>query len=251
MSSANFAACAPRAAQMADDRAGRGSQCPWAEASAAPHAGSSRDCHDRADRRTNRPWPQSANATPVLFDRALLRVRQDRARKQGAGHFPARPRRRGFFRPAGCGEARIFRCRRSLDARRMSRALPRDVSVGHARRARSDSETLPLAAGIARSRRLRAGAAIRQRSAGRARANPPRAEARRAVAGGDDRRRYAHRTAAILCRGRSRMRGRRVAARCAVRRFARRRPSACSAQAWRCPSPMSTASWCATTTPLR
>ena len=88
------------------------------------------------------------------------------------------------------------------------------------------SETLPLAAGITGSRRLRARVPVRQRSAGRAGADPPRAEAGRAVAGGDDRRRYADRAPAILCGGGSRMRRRRVAARRAVCRSARYRRAA-------------------------
>ena len=44
------------------------------------------DCQRRADQRTNRHGP-NPTAAPILFDRALLRARQDRARRRGPATF--------------------------------------------------------------------------------------------------------------------------------------------------------------------
>lgn len=45
------------------------------------------DCHKAGDRRTNRHMAPNPTAAPILFDRALLRARQNRARRGGPVTF--------------------------------------------------------------------------------------------------------------------------------------------------------------------
>ena len=135
---------------------------------------------------------------PYVFDRALLQVAA-RARVAPRSRRPscsiALPR---IWRN-GCTRCCAILPRSRISGRRAKRAT---ISVQPLRIRRADrcSRTggARRSSEVARSRGVRACPSVRQRPAGRVRADPPRVEARRAVAGGDDRRRYAHRAAAIL-----------------------------------------------------
>ena len=165
-------------------------------------------------------------AAPILFDRALLRARMERARRGGPVTFLLDRVREDM-------EERLQAVMRNFadvaDIWTPGELLRKPVADRFQSITRIDldqSETLPLQPAIARPRRLGARIPVRQRSARRAGADPPRAQTRRAVAGGDDRRRYADGAQAILCRRGSRMRGRGIAARRAVCGSARYRRAA-------------------------
>ena len=150
-----------------------------------------------------------ATATPVLFDRALLR---DAAGSRAQARAPSTfllDRVADDMAERLAAVMREFRCR-PISARRahcaLCRAREHRRCIARACRARRMRERC-RSRRLARSRGLRAGAAIRQRPARAARADPPRAQAGRAVAGGDARRRHADRAAAILRRGRGRIEG--------------------------------------------
>ena len=184
---------------------------------------------------------------PVIFDRTLLRARRARAAALGPATFllervaddiaerlvggAAQVRSRGRSRHAErCGAARACGARRR-DRRGRSSAGPacRQRPAGRRRRG---GAAVPRR--LARSRGVGAGAAVRQRPAGHADADPPRAQARRTVSRGDDRRRQPDRVAPGVCR-RPRARSR-----AASRRASRRSPTCassarcCSARALRC-----------------
>src|SRR4051794_26333530 len=86
MSSANFAACrqAPRKWPMIERD---GVAASMTLRLALRRAALKQDCQRPADRRTKPSMATPQNATPVLFDRALLRLRQERARRQDAATF--------------------------------------------------------------------------------------------------------------------------------------------------------------------
>src|SRR3954470_7087170 len=86
MSSANFAACrqAPRKWPMIERD---GVAASMTSRLALRRALLKQHCQRPADRRTRPSMAIPQNATPVLFDRALLRLRQARARRQGAVTF--------------------------------------------------------------------------------------------------------------------------------------------------------------------
>ncbi len=173
------------------------------------------------------PTGMASNPTaPILFDRALLRARMDRARRAGSATFLLDRVREDF-------EDRLQAVMRNFadvaDIWTPGELLRKPLADRFQSITRIDpdqSEALPLQP---QSLDLAVSALAFQfveRSTGRAGADPPRAPAGRSVAGGDDRRRYADRASAILCRGGGRMRGRGVAARRAVRRSARCRRAA-------------------------
>ena len=156
--------------------------------------------------------------------------------------FPARPGRRRAGRAARRGAAPIRARRRSRHADRCGAARARGGKVGK-RRAEPSLDVDRRRRGgaavrrrLARSRGLGAGAAIRQRSARHADPDPPRAQARRPVAGGADRRRHADRIARGL-RRRPKARSR------AASRRASRRSPICASSARCCNAPASRCRW--------
>ena len=201
---------------------------PFGQASAALRRAQAPDCQSGS---ASVPSGMALNqdSAPVLFDRALLRRAARRARRSG-------PRTFLLDRVAEDMGDRLQAVMRDFSMRPTSGRRATAARRGAGDRVASRSgivDRRPIADDEAcRSRRNRSISpsprwpAVRQRFAGRAGADPPRAEAGRAVAGGDDRRRYADRTQAILRRGGGRMRGRRVAARRAVCRPARHRRAA-------------------------
>ena len=221
-------------------------------ASAPPHHEGSRRIARCGETGVPNRMASNPTAAPILFDRALLRVRQNRARRGEPATFL-------LDRVAEDIEERLHAVLREFaDAadiwtpgeilRKPLRDRFKSVTQSVWMRPGKNSSA---AAGIARSGGFRAGLSVRQRSARRARADPPRVAARWAVAGGDARRRHADRVAAVLSRRPK------PNARAACRPGLRRLPicamsaRCCNARALRCRSPTSIAWWCATTARLR
>jgi len=126
------------------------------------------------------------NSAPVLFDRALLAKRQERARKLGPAAFLLdravgdMEERLGAVRREFADAADIWTPGEGFSHPTRFKSLTRIVPPDSLEVLALPPESLDLA--------ISALALVRQRSARRASANPPRAEAGRATAGGDDRR---------------------------------------------------------------
>ncbi len=166
------------------------------------------------------------DTAPVLFDRALLRRRLDRARRVGPAAFlldrvaedmgdRLQAVTRDFFDAAD-----IWTPGPALDEVLGSRCKSiRHLDLGHSETLPFEAQSLDLAVSALAFQFVNdlPGVLAQIRRA---------LEAGRAIAGGDDRRRYADRAQAVLRRGGGRMRGRRVATRRAVCRSARHRRAA-------------------------
>ena len=80
--------------------------------------GQAQDCQMRGGQRTNRHG-SNPTAAPLLFDRALLRARQDRARRIGGPRSSCSIGSPKTWRSGCRGDAGFFRRRRNLDAGRI------------------------------------------------------------------------------------------------------------------------------------
>jgi hypothetical protein len=185
-------------------------------------------------------------AAPILFDRALLRARLERARRGGPATFLLDRVREDMEERLAAVTRNFVDVADIWDAGRIAaKARPR-IAFSRSRASIPIIETLPVSNRTRSTLPSRHSPSSSSTISRRAGADPPRAQTRWAVAGGDDRRRYADELRQSFAAAEAECEGG-VSPRVAPFADLRDIGALLQRAGWRCRSPTSIASWYATT----